>query len=75
MEKAFDLKALGEELKGAGLPIAEDAVQLVVEKVLLWVEKSVVLSENKYDDFALAIIPAIKPFVMKSLDKIDGKEG
>lgn len=75
MEKPFDLKALVEKFKAQGLDIAEDAAKLVVESTLDWVSESVVMTENKVDDFALAILPAVKPYVMAQLDKIDGKEG
>jgi len=75
MEKPFDLKALVEKMKGHGLELGEDAAKLVVESTLDWVAESVVLTPNKADDFALVIIPAVKPFVMAQLDKIDGKEG
>jgi len=72
MEKAFDLKDLVEKLKGQGLDIAEDAAKLVVASVFDWVSESVVLTPNKADDFALVVLPAVKPFVMAQLDKIDG---
>lgn len=75
MEKAFDPKALVAKLKEGGLDIAEDAAKHVVESVFKWTEESVVLTENKVDDFALVVIPAVRPFVMGQLDKIDGKVG
>lgn len=75
MEKAWDKLALIEELKNNGLDVAEDLAKVLVEGVLSWVEKSVVLSESKYDDFAIPVIAALKPFVLKEIDKIDGKEG
>lgn len=75
MEKAWDKQALIEELKVNGLDVAEELAKVLVEGVLSWVEKSVVLSENKYDDFAIPVIAALKPFVLKEIDKIDQKEG
>ena len=66
MEKAFDLKALVEELKAQGLPVAEEAAKVVVQSVLTWVEKSVVATESKYDDFALAIIPLLRLLFLKN---------
>ena len=72
MEKAFDLKDLVGKLTAQGLPLAEEAAKLVVSSVLDWVQESVVISENKYDDFAIPVISAVKPFVMAQLDKIDG---
>lgn len=75
MEKAWDKQALIEELKVNGLDVAEELAKVLVEGVLSWVEKSVVLSESKYDDFAIPVIAALKPFVLKEIDKIDQKEG
>jgi hypothetical protein len=72
MEKAFDVKDLVLKLKDQGLPVAEEAAKLVVTSVLDWVQESVMISENKYDDFAIPVIMAVKPFVMGQLDKIDG---
>ena len=73
MEKAYELKALVEELKGKGLPVAEEAAKVVVEAVLDWVQKSAVVSDNKVDDFIAAVIPVIKPVIMEQVGKIDGK--
>lgn len=75
MEKPFDPKDLVAKLKDKGLDIAEESAKLVVESVLDWVSESVVMTENKVDDFALAVIPAVKPFVMGQIDKIDGQVG
>lgn len=75
MEKAWDKQALIEELKVNGLDVAEELAKVLVEGVLSWVEKSVVLSKNKYKDFAIPVISALKPFVLKEIDKIDQKEG
>lgn len=75
MEKPFEIKALVAKLKDKGLDVAEEGAKLIVESTLDWVQESVLLSPNKVDDFAAVIIPAVKPFVMKALDKIDQKEG
>ena len=75
LEKAWDVKALVAELKPFGLNVAEDAAKQLVEKVFEFVEKSVVLSENKFDDMTLAVIPMVKPLVLSQLDKIDGEVG
>lgn len=73
--EAYSLKALVEKLKVHGLDVAEDGAKLVVEAVFDWVSESAVLSPNKVDDFAVVILPAIKPFVLSQLDKMDGKVG
>lgn len=75
MKKAFDVNDLVEKLKGKGMDVAEEAAKVLVEETLSWIEESVQISESKYDDFALPVIGAVKPFVMKQIDLIDGKEG
>jgi len=70
LSKAWDLKGLGEALKPHGLELGEAAAKAVLEAVLTFIEESVKLSENKVDDFALAVIPLIKPIVVAQLDKI-----
>lgn len=75
LAKPFDVKALGEQLKGRGLDLAEDASKIVVEEVLIWLEESVKLSENKFDDAALVLLPTIKDAALKAVDKIDGQVG
>ena len=74
MEKAWDAKALLDGLKAKGLDVAEDLAGHVVVAVIDWAEKSVQLSENKYDDLALAILPAVKTEALKLVDQIDGKK-
>ena len=61
--------------KDKGLDLAEEAAKLVAISVIDWAEESVKLSENKYDDLAIAILPSIKAELLKLADKIDGEEG
>lgn len=75
MEKAYDAKDLLLKLKGQGLDVAEEAAKVVVEVVLDWVQESAAMSENKVDDIILALIPAVKPFILEQIDKIDGEVG
>lgn len=75
MEKAYDFKDLAEKLKAEGLDVAEDVAMKVVECAFAWLEESAKLSENTYDDLLMAVLPLVKPEVMKAVDKIDGKEG
>ena len=72
--KAYDLKELGEKLKEAGLPVAEDAIEEVFKKFMEWLSESADKSENPYDDMAKFVYPKIQEFVMEKIDKIDGKE-
>lgn len=75
MEKAYDVKVLGEKLKAKGLVQAEDAAVMVVEEVFAWLEESADLSQTPYDDFAKPVFKAVKPLVLKEVDKIDGVVG
>ena len=71
----MDKKALVEMLKAKGLDIAEDALKDVVEVVFEIAEEAVKQSENKYDDLLLAILPQVKPLILKAIDKLDKQEG
>jgi len=75
MEKAYDTKDLLKKLEERGLDLAEDAAALVLEEVLNWFENSAKMSENKYDDLVIAIIPMLREEVLKQIDRIDGEEG
>lgn len=75
MDKAFDAKDLAARLKARGLDIAEELVKVAVEETLTWIEESVALTETKVDDIAAPVIEGMKPWVMKQIDQIDGKEG
>lgn len=75
MEKAYDTKALVEKFKARGLDLAEDVAEMALEDVLVWFEESAKMSENKYDDLVIAIIPMLKAEALKQIDKIDGEEG
>lgn len=75
MEKAYDTKALLEQLKGRGLDLAEDAAVIVLDEVLKWFKASAELSENQYDNLVLAILPMLESVALEQIDKIDGKEG
>lgn len=74
MEKAYDIKGLLEELKSQGLEVAEEAAKVVVVSVFNWLEKSAVMSENKYDDIAVLLYPQLKAYALEQADKIN-KEG
>ena len=75
MEKAYDIKALGENIKSKGLDLAEDAIVLVVEELFNWIEESAKLSETPYDDMGLVVLPQLKKLALAQVDKIDGQEG
>lgn len=72
MEKAYDKKVLLEKLKARGLDVAEEAVVIMIEETLAWVEESAPISKTPYDDMALIIIPPLKKLAIDTADKIDG---
>lgn len=71
----YDTKELVELLKDKGLDVAEDAAVVLLESVFDWVQASAIKSENKVDDIVAGLLPAIKPYVLEQIDKIDGKVG
>ena len=75
-KKAYDLKLLGEKLKEQGLDMAEEAVESAAKATFAWLKESAALSENKYDDMAVAIaLPEIEKKAFEAIDKIDHKVG
>lgn len=73
MDKAYDLKGLLSELKGNGLEIAEESAKVVITSVFNWLEKSAVLSENKYDDLAVILYPQLKAYALEQAEKINAQ--
>jgi hypothetical protein len=71
----YDTKVLLDMLKEKGLDVAEDAATVVVDVVFDWVSKSAVETESKIDDVIAGLLPAIKPYVMEQVDRIDGQVG
>jgi len=71
MEKAYDLKDLGERLKKIGLPVLEETAEQVYHVVQEWVVDSAALSENKLDDVIVPIaMPIIDKVVEPAMEKI-----
>lgn len=79
MDKAYDLAALGQKLKDAGLPIALDALESAAGKVYVafkeWTKESAALSPNKIDDFVVAFEDQLDPIILPLIDKINGRAG
>ncbi len=69
-QKPFDLKDLEEMLKAKGLPEVEDLAKKVFEGICEWTENGITASPSKVDDFALAVLPAFKSFIVSKLDGI-----
>lgn len=75
MEKAYELKALVEEMKSQGLEVAESGAVAAINAVFSWLEKSAQMSSFPYDDIALVVYPKIKAYALEQADKIDGQVG
>lgn len=75
MEKAYDLKDLGEKLKLAGLPEVEDLAQKAYVAVKDWLKESAIVSLNPYDNLIIGFVDSLDAVVLPELDKIDGNKG
>lgn len=76
MDKAFDLKALEERLKAAGLPALEGVAEKVAKEMFGWLSDSCIASENMLvKAIGPAAIAVLQPLAMGAIDKIDGEPG
>lgn len=75
MEKAFDLKALGEELKAQGLPLLEDGAEKAFAALDLWLRKSAAIQGGLVGSILPAALDAVSGYVADKIDAIDGVEG
>lgn len=79
MEKAYDLKALGQMIKDEaakeGLTIAEEAVEKLAKAAYVatkaWATESAVLSPTKIDDFIAPFYGQLDVVVLPQIEKID----
>ena len=74
MEKAYDIKELGDKLKDEGLDVLEDVSVVILKSVMSWIKESAELSEGKFDDMLVGVLPMIEGYVLEQIDKIDGEE-
>ena len=73
MEKAFDVKALGEELKAQGLPLLEDGAEKVYAAVKIWLVASAAIQGGLVGSILPAALDAIDGYVTSKIDEIDGE--
>ena len=71
MQKPFELPALVEELKKEGLEVAEESAKIVAKAVLNWIEASVKMTPNPYDDFFVMARPQIESVMAPAIEKIN----
>lgn len=74
MEEVDVKKIIVQELKDAGLDIAEEMAVVAVKGLFAALPKVVAATENKVDDLIVPVLMVIQPKIMELLDKIDGKE-
>ena len=66
---AYDVKLLVKKLEvEVGRPMTEFVASTSINVILKWIEKSVILSDNKVDDVVIAIYPALIKFLSKKID-------
>lgn len=78
MDKAYDLKALGQMIvdavKADGLEIAEEAAEKIAiascKSVVEWVKQSAALSENKVDDVITPFLAYLEPMIETEIKKL-----
>lgn len=79
MDKAYDLKVLGEKLKAAGIPVLEDSLESAAGKCYIamkeWLVESAPLSETKIDDLIAPFYGQLDPVILPLIDKINHKVG
>jgi hypothetical protein len=79
MDKAYDIKALGEMIvancKAEGLPVAEEAIEklavVVLGSTMDWLQKSAELSDTPVDNFVVPLLTYVESAVKPQIDKID----
>lgn len=75
--EAYDLKALGQKLKDAGLPVAEDALEAEAGKAYIaikeWLKESAAKSDTQIDDIIVGFEDNLDPIILPLIDKINGK--
>ncbi len=79
MERAYDIKALGQKIiskaKADGLTIAEEAAEKLAKAAYLgvkeWAQESAVLSETKIDDAVAPFYGFLDPIVVPLIEKLD----
>jgi hypothetical protein len=72
VEKAFDLKALVARLQASGLPVAEDAAELLYKELSKWLSDSAQLHDNALVKAVLPpLLAVVDPLVLSQIDKID----
>lgn len=79
MDKAYDIKALGEAIKAEaekqGLTLAEEAVETLGKAAWTgtknWAQESASMSENKIDDLVVPFLNTMDKLVEDGVEKVD----
>lgn len=68
-------KVIVDELKAAGVEVAEEAAIGAAKAMFKVIPKILLSTENKFDDLLIPVFGIIEPKVLELLDKIDGQVG
>lgn len=79
MEKAYELKALGQKIKEKaalrGLSLAEETIEVLAiaayEGTKEWIQESAALSETKIDDVIAPFLGHLDGFLKPQIEKLD----
>lgn len=72
--KAYDIKELLVLLKNNGLELGEEAAKIFVKQLIVWLQQSAALSENKFDDIAALGLPELEKLALALADKINPED-
>ena len=71
MEKAFDLKVLGQKLKAKGLIQAEELAEDIVNETFAWIDQSAQIHSNPLVKTIVPVLAAsVKPIALAEVEKI-----
>jgi hypothetical protein len=78
MEKAYDLKALGEKIVAGGLPalkeVGEAEALHIYKSLKEWLKESAVISPTPVDNVVMSFIDNLDSLALPAIDKIDGQK-
>lgn len=71
MEKAYDLKFFGEQLKAQGLEVTEELAKSVAVAALDFLSKSAEISATPFDNILIPVYAMAKPKILEKLEGIN----
>jgi len=71
---AFKLSKLSDKLKSEGLDIVEEDAKKLLNLTIDWVEESAKETPGVVAVVVNALMPHVKSFLLKQIDRIDGEK-